>query len=117
MDLSIAVQKHAEWKTKLRSAIMKQEQLDVASISKDNCCELGKWLHGEGKAQFGQFESFGECIKKHADFHLEAGKVANFINEKKYPEAEALLEPGSPYSSASNVVGLAIMRLKKETSK
>ncbi len=47
MDLDQAVAKHAEWKVKFRKAISAKEQLDTASIAKDNCCELGKWLHGE----------------------------------------------------------------------
>ena len=32
MDLNNAVEKHAEWKIKLRSAITKQEQLDAATF-------------------------------------------------------------------------------------
>ncbi len=114
MDLSTAIQKHAEWKTKFRSAMMKQEQLDVATIAKDNCCDLGKWLHGEAKAQFGQLGSHTDCIKKHAEFHTEAAKVAVEINNKDYSKAETMLGMGTTYSAASNAVGGAILRLKKE---
>jgi len=114
MDLNIAIQKHAEWKTKFRSAMMKHEQMDVATISKDNCCDLGKWLHGEANDQFGQLASHAECIKKHAEFHVEAGKVALAINSKNYTQAEAMLNTGSTYANASSAVGGAIMRLKKE---
>mgnify|MGYP002148805600 CR=1 FL=1 len=53
MDLNTAVQKHAEWKTKLRSAIAKQQQMDIVTLSRDDCCELGQWLHGEARARFG----------------------------------------------------------------
>lgn len=49
MDLTQAVAKHAEWKTKFHGAIIKKEQMDAPTIGKDNCCELGKWLHGEAK--------------------------------------------------------------------
>ena len=116
MDLNTAIQKHAEWKTKFRSAIAKQEQMDAATISKDNCCELGKWLHAEAKTQFGKLASHGECVQKHAAFHVEAGKIATVINAKKYAEAEAMLNNGTNYAQASSQVGVAIMHLKKEAN-
>ncbi len=113
MDLNKAIEKHADWKLKFRLAISKQETMDVEAISKDNCCELGKWLHGESKARFGKFTSHLACVGKHAAFHVEAGKIARTINSKKYAEAEAMLV-GTPYTTASNAVGAAIIRLKKE---
>lgn len=116
MDLAQAINKHAEWKVKFRSAISKQETLDEETISKDNCCDLGKWLHGEAKLKFSKFTSHSDCITKHAHFHREAGKVAKCINAKNYTEAEAMLGTGSTYTAASNVVGIAIGRLKKEAS-
>jgi methyl-accepting chemotaxis protein len=116
MDLDSAIQKHGEWKAKFRAAIVKQETLDAATISKDNCCELGKWLHGEAKTKFSKLPSHGECISKHAAFHLEAGKVARLINSQKYQEAESSIGAGTSYSSASSAVGVAILKLKKEAN-
>lgn len=114
MDLNTAIEKHAEWKTKFRSAIAKQEKMDDATISKDNCCELGKWLHTEAKIKYSRFQSHANCIDKHATFHIEAGKVAKTINAGKYNEAEAMLATGKSYANASNEVGVAIIKLKKE---
>lgn len=114
MDLASAIEKHAEWKTKFRSAISKQEKMDDVTISKDNCCELGKWLYGESKYKFSKFQSHADCVAKHAAFHIEAGKVAKTINAGKYTEAEAMLATGKNYANASSAVGVAIMRLKKE---
>jgi hypothetical protein len=114
MDLTSAVGKHAEWKTKFRSAITKKEQMDSVTKAKDNCCELGKWLHGEAKSQFGAMVAYKECVEKHAVFHTEAAKVASAINAKKYTEAEAMLDGGTSYAKISSAVGVAIMHLKKE---
>ena len=114
MDLDSAISKHSEWKVKLRSAISKQEAMDAISIAKDNYCELGQWLHGEAKAKFGKLSSYSECVTKHAEFHVEAGKIASAINTKSFVKAETMLSPGSAYNTASNSVGTAIMRLKKE---
>ncbi|NOU23112.1 MAG: CZB domain-containing protein [Methyloglobulus sp.] len=114
MDLNKAIEKHAEWKVKFRSAISKQELLDAETVSKDNNCELGKWLHGDSKVKLSKFASHSDCIAKHAEFHREAGNVAKAINAKKYTEAESMLSAGSSYSTASNAVGVAVRRLKKE---
>ena len=113
MDLSKAVDAHTQWKTKFRVAISGHQTMDAATISKDNCCELGKWLHGEGKSKCGNLPSHSDCLKKHAAFHVEAGKVAAAINDKNFTLAESMLNSGTPYASASSSVGVAIMQLKK----
>lgn len=114
MNLNDAIQAHAQWKVKLRGAIQNQEQLDVKSISVDNCCPLGQWLHGDAKSQYSGLGSYADLVKKHAVFHQEAGKVATEINAKNYPKAESMLGSGTSYMSASSQVGVAIMALKKE---
>jgi methyl-accepting chemotaxis protein len=116
MDLNQAITRHAEWKIKFRAAIAKQETMDAETISKDNCCELGKWLNGEGKAILGKLSTYSECLGKHAAFHVAAGKVAKMINSKKYAEAEAMLGSSTEYSAASSAVGVAINKLKKEAN-
>ncbi|MCC7184433.1 MAG: CZB domain-containing protein [Rhodocyclaceae bacterium] len=115
MDLTQAIQRHAEWKLKLRSAIARKEKMDVATITRDNCCELGTWLHGAAKATLGSKASYSQCLHKHATFHVEAGKVAQAINDGQYAKAESMLDAGTPYAAASSAVGVAIMALKKES--
>jgi Chemoreceptor zinc-binding domain len=114
MDLDHAIRAHVEWRIKFRSAISKQEQMDFATIAADNRCPLGKWLHGEGKGEFGKLKAYSDSVQKHAAFHREAGKVAQAINSKKYAEAEAMLDLGSAYQAASLAVGVALNALKDE---
>ena len=114
MDLEQAITKHAEWKLKLRNAISKKEILDQKSISKDNCCDLGKWLHTDGGIKFGTLNSFQDVVKKHAIFHLEAGNVAILVNSKQYIQADAQLNADTSFSKASQAVAMAIMALKRE---
>lgn len=116
MDLNSAISKHAEWKVKFRGAIAKKESLDAATIAKDNCCDLGKYLHGEAKAKFAGSQGYRTCVEKHASFHVEAGKVAAAINAKRFDEATAMIGAGTPFSSASNAVGVAIMNLQRESA-
>ena len=115
MDLDQAIDRHAQWKVKFRKAISDHETMDVDTISKDNCCELGKWLYGDAKLKFGKLASHAECVKKHTAFHTEAGKVAKTINANNYTEATSMIESGTPYSEASNAVAVAIKKLKKES--
>jgi Chemoreceptor zinc-binding domain len=114
MDLDQAIEKHAHWKVKFRQAINGKETMDAETIAKDNCCELGKWLHGDAKNTLGKLGSFKECVALHAAFHLEAGKVATAINTKKYTQAETMIGAGTRYANASSDVGIAILKLKKE---
>ena len=41
-----------EWKTTLRNAALHGGELDVETIKRDDCCALGKWLHGDGARQW-----------------------------------------------------------------
>ncbi|WP_333874382.1 methyl-accepting chemotaxis protein [Methylobacter sp.] len=116
MELDTALRKHAEWKVKFRTAISHHEKLDVATISKDNCCDFGKWLHGNTKLHLGHLDSFSECISQHAAFHVEAGKVAQAINENRHQEANTMLSTNSAFISSSSAVGVAIIRLKKDVA-
>ncbi len=116
MDLTQAIDRHAEWKTRFRKAMTEHQSLDAAAIAKDNCCDLGKWLHGEAKARYGQLPSFSACVAKHAAFHAEAGKVAHAINAKIFDEAESMLGAGTGYAAASTAAGAAILHLKKEAA-
>jgi len=115
MDLDHAIEAHAMWKLKFRNAISNKETLDVETISKDNCCELGKWLYGDAKSKFNKLTSYAECIQKHANFHTEAGKVAKTINAKDYTKAQAMIDAGTPFAAASSAAGVAILHLKKES--
>lgn len=115
--LDVALHKHAEWKVKFRTAMSHHEKLDVATIAKDNCCDFGKWLHGDTKLHLGHLDSFLECVAKHAAFHIEASKVAQAINENRHQEAHNMLSTeSSGFISASSAVGVAIMRLKKDVA-
>ena len=117
MDLSDVLAKHAEWKLKFRRAIAGKETMDAETISQDNYCGFGKWLHSEAKSKFGNLSGYSECIMRHATFHVEAGKVAKAVNDKKYEEAEAMLGFDTPHTKASNAFGVAIMHLREEAEK
>ena len=115
IDFDAAVALHAEWKFRLRGAITRKEKLDAATIARDDCCVLGKWLHGSAMQRYGNVASFKRCLSDHAVFHTEAGRVASAINAGKFTEAERMLDYGTPYSAATQAVGQAIKKLREET--
>jgi hypothetical protein len=117
VDFNEAIKAHMAWKTKLTDAIAAQATLDAEIIARDDCCALGKWLHGEeSRAQFGALRSHAQCIDLHADFHKNAGKVASAINARRYDEAKTMLGSRTPYSRTSSAVIIAITALKREAA-
>ncbi len=116
MNLDNAILAHYEWKNKLKAAISSQSQLDAATISRDDCCEFGKWLHGDGGVQYGKKPEFSALLQKHKSFHQEAGKVATTINARNYTAASAMIESSTPFGAASLAVGVAVNALKRSAN-
>lgn len=114
MNFDEALKDHFEWRVKFRLAIAQKGTMDVATISKDNCCELGAWLRGEGSYKYRQLANFSKCVAQHAAFHAEAGKIASVINAKEYTKAEAMIGMGTTYDATSIATGLAIKELQRE---
>jgi hypothetical protein len=116
MHLGNAIAAHDQWMTRFRNAIANHETFDAVTISADNCCDLGKWLHGEGKRLFGKLPIHTHCVATHKLFHQEAGKVAEAINAKNLVDADGMLASHTPFSEASKALAAAIMRLKKDAA-
>ena len=114
MDFDSAIASHAEWKATLRAAIDTKSVLNATSISRDDFCPFGRWLHGEAKRKYGHLQSFENCVCAHAALHEEIGAVARMINDKKYLEADLALDAGRVFHQASTAAGGAMTRLKRE---
>ena len=70
IDFRNAIQIHAKWKSRLKNYIegKSNEDLKVAVISRDDQCVLGKWLHNEGQAKYGNVKEFQQLIEMHREF-------------------------------------------------
>ncbi|MDO8322150.1 MAG: CZB domain-containing protein [Phenylobacterium sp.] len=115
MNLDNALAAHADWKVKLRVALADHATLDAETLASDCKCQLGLWLHGEGRAAHGASANFKTCVTAHADFHRAAGAIARAINAKDYAAAEQQLDVGTAFATASSAVAVAVRRLKVET--
>ena len=114
VNLDNAIQSHANWRARLRTAVAKRETLDADSLFRDDCCDLGEWLYGAGGSKYGGKPSFVNLLESHRQFHQEAGKVAHLINQRAYEEAEKQLKNNTGFSRASQKVGAAVIQLAKE---
>jgi hypothetical protein len=68
---------HAAWKRRLNEYLegRSKEELQPDNIRVDHLCLLGKWIHSDGKAKFGDDPVFVKLVEEHAKFHQHAAKV------------------------------------------
>jgi hypothetical protein len=114
IDLDNAIRAHADWRSKLRMAASRREQLDADTVGRDDCCELGKWLHGAGNSKYGGKPAFVNLVAAHREFHVEAGKVARIINRGDAEAAEKMLGNETGFSRATQKVTRLIVVLQGE---
>ncbi|MDR3371541.1 methyl-accepting chemotaxis protein [Rhodoferax sp.] len=112
IDVDGIIDGHRQWKVKLRQAIENGDKVDVATLSRDDCCGLGKWIYGDGQRLSGR-ASFTALIDKHAQFHQVAGQVGQLINERRYEQAEDALAPNTPFTKATSEVVLVLSAAKR----
>ncbi|MBQ0930136.1 methyl-accepting chemotaxis protein [Ideonella alba] len=113
-SLDKAVRAHVEWRTKLRNAAMQGEQLDIQTVSRDDACPLGGWLHGEGRHRCGQLPSFTALVSEHAGFHRQVGAVARLVNAGQSDQAIAAMDGGTPFAEATQSTVRLIRQLMHE---
>jgi len=112
VDFEAVVAAHQQWRTTLRNAALKGKQTDAKTLSRDDCCVLGKWIYGPGGAKWGKQPLFTDLVQAHKRFHTEAGKVAETINKGQLKEAQALMESGKPFIDAGHQVTVAIRAIR-----
>jgi methyl-accepting chemotaxis protein len=111
MTADEAINAHRQWKSRFRVALTQRQALDVATIASDCHCEFGIWLHGDALANFGQHARYATCVAHHAAFHLEAGKIAEKVNQREFLAVEGMMSRHSPYSQASEALIESVVAL------
>ena len=110
-DLKAFTAAHLKWKTRLRDAIRTGEKFDLETVRRDDCCPLGKWLHGPGNKRWGHQPGFTHLVSTHARFHQQAGLVAEAANRGDASQVTRLLDIGSAFSQATQATVLALKTL------
>ncbi|MGB0468259.1 MAG: CZB domain-containing protein [Pontibacterium sp.] len=115
LNFRTAIEAHQKWKARLQAVLNEDsaEALSVETLSRDDLCVLGKWIHGEGEKQFGDEPLFVKLRQDHARFHTCAGVVlqkAQSGSEDDKQEAQTVLSRGD-YASASQEVIMDLAEL------
>ena len=112
ITLEKALDVHRQWKATLQMAAANRETLDVDTIRRDDCCDLGRWLAAEGGRLYGSRPEFTKLLSKHSEFHSIAGVIAGLINDGAHDAVRSHLSGGSQFAFASTEVTVAISLLK-----
>ncbi len=117
LNFKTAIDAHMKWKVRLEHCIDSdnEESLQVETVSRDDQCVLGKWIHGIGNEQFGHLREFQEMKMEHASFHLSAGDVLTCCMAGDKDGASQRLRSGD-YTRASERVKLQLARLYVKVS-
>ena len=116
MDFDEAVLAHIAWKERLFECLIRRDgSLNPSELEVDNCCELGRWIHGEG-SQYSGYPEYTTLRREHARFHKAVGDVVKGALLGLSIKPETLLGTGSEFGRASAAVVTAIVALKSKVA-
>ena len=117
MDFEQAILAHRHWKDKLSDYLKKPDgSLSAMEVAKDDKCELGKWIHGDG-AKHAKSPEFQHLRSEHARFHKAAADVVHKADSGANVSGETALGGHSEFAAASTAVVKAIMSLRSKLEK
>jgi Chemoreceptor zinc-binding domain len=113
IDIDTAISAHENWKLRLENYLAgkSSEDLKPEVICLDDKCQLGQWLHGNGKMRLGAYPAFSLLIARHQYFHVQASSVVALQQAGKGVEAQQVLTGN--YTHASKQVILLLNALKQ----
>lgn len=113
MDLKQATTVHQQWKMRLLEFLAgeSEEKLDPSAVCRDNLCELGRWIHGEGRTEFGGHPVFRSLLESHAKFHSCAGAAVRKALSGDLVSAKAIVD--GPFHEQTIQTVMAINRLRR----
>jgi Chemoreceptor zinc-binding domain len=112
LNFMAAIDVHMKWCSRLESFIQgtSKEKLKLDAVSRDDRCELGRWIYGTGAERYGTLDTFAEMKAQHAHFHVCAGKVLATALADRRQEALHMLSHGD-YLRASERVKMLLAKL------
>ncbi len=105
------------WKEKLNSTLdgSSTERYEVSTVSQDNLCVLGKWLHGPGKKYYSRLPEYDALKRVHREFHLCAADVLREHEKGNLKGATQILN--GKFRDASNLIQLDLVGLFSSAKK
>lgn len=102
--LSGAIVSHQSWMTALQMYVKGGSTLSDVQVSSSSDCALGKWLKGDGAAEFSQWSEFNELLELHQKLHTLGAEVVKSKHKGDAAAAEKLIETIVPMSKKIVVV-------------
>jgi hypothetical protein len=111
LSMKSAIDSHMAWRNRLHAVLAgtSDEQLEIGEVARDDCCMVGKWIHGQGKADYGHLIEYAALKVTHAEFHLAAGEILVEHRNGNVAHAENLLK--NQFKRLSDRIQLDIVRL------
>jgi hypothetical protein len=113
--LDKAFSAHASVKQRLMRAIRCEEEIDPASIRRDDVCVVGRWIHGSGRAKHGAKHGanplFIEFETVHRAFHEAAYDAMRSFKAGHIEAAQRSVEAGD-FQTQSMAIGRCIAKMK-----
>jgi len=93
LDIEAAVMAHQQWKLHLQAHLVGHAEagLDVEKICSDDRCDLGRWIHRQGRARLGTFPGFTALLSHHRMFHHVACNVLALERAGKRGDARRMM--------------------------
>jgi hypothetical protein len=114
VNIDEAITAHAKWKMKLTLYLSKPDRsLQASVVEADNQCELGKWLHGEGR-KYIRLPEFLKLVTDHAKFHKTAAEIIRKADSGQQVANELALGAKSNFASASSAIVMSLMAMKSK---
>ncbi|HTZ32338.1 MAG TPA: cache domain-containing protein [Methylomirabilota bacterium] len=80
LDFAAVKSAHRNWRLKLRAFLDGRDNLSTGNLSSDRKCDLGKWLYGDGGAEYGRLPEFQRLLARHKEMH---GLVGHVVETKR----------------------------------
>ena len=108
LDFAGAIRAHQLWKRRLLQVMdgVSDEAFDIERVRRDDCCDLGRWLHGDARRRHGQDDVFRRLLLSHQTFHETAADVLVLCRAGEIARARDLVERGLYARFSVRVQGL-----------
>jgi hypothetical protein len=107
-----AVAVHIAWKSRIRDHVAgRGKPLNASDIDRDDLCDLGGWLMGEGKV-YASLPAWQALREAHQRFHSCAAEVVRRHDAGNTAGVENLLASDGEYFTASSETVVAIGNLR-----
>jgi methyl-accepting chemotaxis protein len=111
MDYGEMILVHSRWKTRLNDAIKGGKPIDVQAAGRDDQCELGQWIHGDGKRYAGN-KAYEDLRLKHKRFYASIPPIAAQAGSEPSRALELVNSPTGDFTRSSIEVVNAIAAIR-----